>query len=233
MTSFLLASAAAGLAGFDPATFLIALGALGAGARRRSVLAFTLIVVGGSTVWGLVLTDVLGPRIRDIHWLHLARSGDTAAWVELTLSAVILTWGLVRLRIAHRRRRARGQLQEESSGSKGKDRGLVVMALGFVVVVVGDPAFDVQVVNAGHAHLTLNVAGWLIWVALSQFPLVILAVAMALGRYRRLAEIMRVGWLRAAPTARALATALILAAALVLAADAVDQLFFGHFLWNP
>lgn len=50
MTSFLLASAAAGLAGFDPASFLIALAALGAGVRRRSVLTFTGIVVGGTAL---------------------------------------------------------------------------------------------------------------------------------------------------------------------------------------
>ncbi|NKE10274.1 MULTISPECIES: hypothetical protein [Kocuria] len=234
MTSFLPASAAAGLAGFDPATFLIALGALGAGVRRRSVLTFTGIVVGGTALWGLLLSGVLGPRIRDVHWLHLARSGDLAAWIELALAAVILAWGLLRLRKSHRRRRARGQLPQETSETEGgMNRGLAVIGLGFVAVVVGDPAFDVQVVQAGHAPLALNVAGWLIWAALSQFPLVILAAAVGLGRYRRLAEIMRAGWLRAAPTASALATALILAAALVLAVDALDRLLFGHFLWNP
>ncbi|MDO5619022.1 hypothetical protein [Kocuria sp.] len=230
MIHFFLATAAAGLAGFDPAPFLIALGALGAGARRRSILTFTTVLVGGTAVWGLLLSSLLGPRIRDVHWLHLARSGNVAAWIMLALGTVLLAWGVLRLLRAHRlRRRPQShKIQDTPEGSNPKEakksRGLTVIALGFVAVVAGDPAFDVQVVQAGSAPLPLSAAGWVLWAALSQFPLVILTVAVAAGRYRRLAQIMRAGWLRAAPAVNALATALILAAGLLLAVDAVVRL---------
>jgi hypothetical protein len=51
---------ALGLAGIDPAELLLALGSLAAGARERTVLTFTGIVVAGTALLGTVLTLTLG-----------------------------------------------------------------------------------------------------------------------------------------------------------------------------
>ncbi|MDO5645428.1 MAG: hypothetical protein Q4G21_07045 [Dermabacter sp.] len=238
MSAFFASTVAAGLAGFDPASLLIGLGALASGRSRRAVLTFTALIVGGTAVWGVLLSSLLGPQIQALHHRHLASSGALAGGIELGLGVVVLGWGLWRLLRRNGRRgkdsgadSARDAQASPAAGGAASrsshSAGLALIALGFVAVVVGDPAFDVQVVESARVSLAASIAGWMLWSVLSQLPLVILACAVAIGRYRRLATWMDATWRRLSPIVHRLGTVLILAAGILLVADGLRRLLVG------
>ncbi|MCG2623327.1 hypothetical protein LVY72_15625 [Arthrobacter sp. I2-34] len=207
------------LGGFDPAPALIAAAALAAGFRRRHVLGFAALLIGGTAAWGLVLTVIGGARLGRVDWHALARGGAVAAWVELALG--LGGWALYR---ALRRRRP------ESSREVRSPWGLYATAAGFVAIVVFDLPFDVMVVASAGQPPVLAVPGWVAWAALSQAPLTLLGVAVAAGRHRSAVARLNRIWSRFAPVAGTVATACLAVAALVLLADAAQFLVRGHFL---
>lgn len=209
------------LGGFDPAPALIAAAALAAGIRRRHVLIFAALLLGGTALWGLVLSLTGGARLGRVDWHALARDGAVAAWVELALGLVAGGWALYRLL-----RRPR----PESAREVRSPWGLYATAAGFVAIVVFDLPFDVMVVASAAQPLFLTVPGWAAWAALSQAPLTILCAAAALGRHTAAAARMQSLWARLAPVAGTVATACLTAAALVLVADAAQFLARGRFL---
>lgn len=87
-----MAMSGLGLLGFDPGPGLIAAGALSMGARRRTIPLFALALIGGTTLWGVVLTLVLGPAIRSIRWLAVAES-PWGLGVAAVLAVALAWWG--------------------------------------------------------------------------------------------------------------------------------------------
>jgi hypothetical protein len=64
----LLTAFALGVASLDVARALVAVGAMGAGARLRALLAFGCFCILGTVAFGTVLSLVVGPRIEGIDW---------------------------------------------------------------------------------------------------------------------------------------------------------------------
>src|SRR3954467_8248412 len=90
------ASAALGVLGMDPAGALLAAAAMTAGARRREVMVFSVVVLLGTVVFGTVLTMALGDRLAGFDTSVLPHRG-TRAGIEAAASLALLVWVGIRL----------------------------------------------------------------------------------------------------------------------------------------
>lgn len=191
--SYLGAMTLLGGLGFDPAPMLISVAALSLGARRRKIILFATVLVLGTAAWGVAVTLVAGPAIRHVHWLALAES--VPGLVAATLVAVaLLAWGVVTLRTRWHRANLASIIDEgdaaasaparQSRAASGIAAGplpLLLVALAFIAVVLSDPPFPTAIVLSAHRSVVEVVLGFLIWAAVSQSPVVVLAVALSLG----------------------------------------------------
>src|SRR5215213_5290109 len=100
MTQLLLTAFALGLASLDFTATLLAVGALGGGARNRALLAFGCVCILGTAAFGTTLSLVIGPRIAGIDWgallPHDPAEDLMAALVEVLLGVGLVSWGTVR-----------------------------------------------------------------------------------------------------------------------------------------
>ena len=217
-------SLALGLAGIDPAGLVIALGALAAGARDRFVLWFALIVVVGTALLGTLLTLTVGQQLQELDWSSLLPSDGLGAALELGLAIALLVWAAIRLR--------RPEARPPRPARTGRyGAALLWTGVAFVLSAPLDPTFVGLVVVAGRGEPAAAVASaHLIWILVSQLPLVALVVAMILRRHAR-----AVAWVedlmpRARPVlAKVGSSALVLVGA-ILALDAVWWFATGRFL---
>ena len=224
MIDLLAPSLALGLAGIDPAGLLIALSALAAGARDRLVLWFALIVVVGTALLGTLLTLTVGQRLKELDWSSLLPSDGLGAALELTLAVGLLVWAAIRLR--------RPEARPPRPARKGR-HGAALLWVGVVFALSAplDPTFVGLVVVAGRGESTAAVASaHLIWILVSQLPLVALIVAMLLRRHAR-----AVAWVeglmpRARPVLAAVGTSALVLVGVVLAVDSVWWFVTGQFL---
>lgn len=223
LRDYAITVAMSGLGGFDPIPVLVLVAALGAGIRRRDVVAAAGILIGGTALLGFGLTEALGPALRHVGWHHVLRGGPLAAGLELAVGLALsayLGW-----RAGHRDPPSDDPSRRATSAS-----GLFLGTLVWVAIVVADPAFDVHVVAAAGEPWPVGLAGWLAWAAISQFPVVLLAAGIAGGLEERV-----MAWLRRAlsqwrPVLWWSVTILVgLAAALALA-DAASFFLRGQFL---
>lgn len=217
-------SLALGLAGIDPAGLLIALSALAAGARDRLVLWFALIVVVGTALLGTVLTLTVGQQLQELDWSSLLPSDGLGAALELALAVGLLVWAAIRLR--------RPEARPPRPARKGR-YGAALLWTGAVFALSAplDPTFVGLVVVAGRGESTAAVASaHLIWILVSQLPLVALVVAMTFRRYARAVAWVEGVMPRARPMlARVGSSALVLVGA-ILALDALWWFATGEFL---
>ena len=224
MLELVFASLALGLAGIDPAGLVIALGALAAGARERTVIGFALIVVLGTALLGTALTLTVGLQLQQFDWSSLLPPDWLGAVVELALASSLLVWALIRLR---------RPLARPPRPSRRSRSGVALLSAGvlFALSAPLDPTFLGLVLLAGREdHVVAVVSAHLIWIVVSQLLLVILVLAIMLRRHAR-----AVAWLQnLMPRARrGLATVGTGALAVVGAVLAIDALWWfvtGRFL---
>ena len=102
MAKLLLTAFALGLASLDFTGTLLAVGALGAGARTRALLAFGCFCILGTIAFGTALSLIVGSRISGIDWgmllPHDTTADRVAAFVDIVLGVGLLIWGIVRTR---------------------------------------------------------------------------------------------------------------------------------------
>src|SRR5215204_626526 len=101
----LLTAFALGLASFDITGALLAVGALGVGARTRALVTFGGFCILGTVAFGTALSLIVGPRIAGIDWGMLLPHDPTedrvAAFVDVVLGVGLLTWGIVHPKARH------------------------------------------------------------------------------------------------------------------------------------
>jgi hypothetical protein len=179
VAKLLLTAFALGLPSLDITAALLAVGALGAGARVRALMAFGCLCILGTIAFGTALSLIVGPRIAGIDWgkilPHSPTEDRVAAFVDIVLGVGLLIFGIVRT------------LRPGTHPPKpGVPRGLGLLSLAgagvlFALAAIADPAFVSLVVIAGRADLFwLVLAAHLTWTLVSHIPL-ILVLAMALS----------------------------------------------------
>ena len=223
MIELLLTALGLGLAGLDPSGALFAVGALGAGARERHVVAFGFVTLLGTAAFGTVLSLTVGPRITDLDWGFLFSS--PGALIEAALGLVLVAWG-----VAHARRPATRAPKPRSPRGRGP-AVLLAFAVLFALMAVLDPTFDALVVIAGRGEPFWSVAvAHSIWIVVSQAPLVLLLAAMAGGKHERFVARFGSFWERVRPAVGRLVTAAALLVGAFFMLDAGWWFATGEFL---
>ncbi|UFN45437.1 hypothetical protein [Nocardioides okcheonensis] len=224
MSGLFVTALALGTAGIDPAGVLLALGSLAAGARERTVLVFTAIVVAGTALLGTILTMTLGQQLQDFDWTSVLPPDWLGAAIEAVLAGALLAWAVARLR-----RRDVRPPRPARPGRTGS--ALVAGGLVFAASAPLDPTFVGLVVLAGRSESVPEIAlAHVTWIVTSQLPLIALAFAIMLRRHGRAVAWLRDLMPRARPVLARVGTATLVLAGLVMAADAAWWLVTGHFL---
>jgi hypothetical protein len=184
VTKLLLTAFALGLPSLDITAALLAVGALGAGARIRALMAFGCLCILGTIAFGTALSLIVGPRISGIDWgkilPHSPTEDRVAAFVDIVLGMGLLIWGIVRI------------LRPGTHPPKpGAPRALGLLSLAgagvlFALAAIADPAFVSLVLIAGRAEIFwLVLAAHLTWTLVSHIPLIlVLAMALSVGHQR-------------------------------------------------
>jgi hypothetical protein len=220
----LVAALGLGLAGLDPAGALIAVAALSAGARDGWVAMYGLVVLVGTAVFGTVLSLSLGARLAEVDWLALVPAGGGGAVLEIVLGAGLLVWAAVRLTRttvrAPKPRRVR-------AGSWG----LLGTGALFALSAVLDPTFVALTVLAGRGQdIGAVLAAQVLWVLISQAPLVLLLAVMARGGHERAVRRFTSWWERARPVVKTVITVALVLIGVVLVVDGLWWFVTGAFL---
>jgi hypothetical protein len=225
MIQLLAVAAGLGLAGIDPGGALIAIGALAMGARERDVLGFGLVSILGTALLGTVLSRTVGQRLLTVRWSALLPPDRLAALIELLIAAGLVWWAVVRLRKpAARPPRPNGRTRTTGTALLG-------LAVLWAAAAVLDPTFVGLVVLAGREDSVLTVAAaHLLWILVSQAPLLALMVAIARGHEKRAVAWFQRVWERARPVTFAVGTGALLLAGAVLALDSLWWFFTERFL---
>jgi hypothetical protein len=219
MVKLLLTAFALGLASLDFTGTLLALGALGAGAKNRALLAFGFVCILGTAAFGTTLSLVIGPRIAGIDWSRFLPHNPTedliAALVEVLLGLGLVVWGLVRT------------LRPSTTPPKPSvPRRLGLMSLAavgilFALAAIFDPPFLSLVVIAGRSeHFWSVAAAHSTWVFVSHAPLILLLVlALVIDHETVVARFQNV-WSRIRPLVVRLVTVAVLLAGTLILLDA-------------
>jgi hypothetical protein len=226
MVKLLLTAFALGLASLDFTGTLLALGALGAGARNRALVAFGFVSILGTAAFGTTLSLVIGPRIAGIDWAALLPHDTTedliAALVEVLLGIGLVSWGILRA------------VRPSATPPKPTvPRGLGLMSLAavgvlFALAAIFDPPFLSLVVIAGrYEHFWSVAAAHSTWVFVSHAPL-ILFLALALSTdHERLVARFQTSWSRIHPIIVRLVTGTVLIAGTLFLLDAAFYFITG------
>jgi hypothetical protein len=226
MVKLLLTAFALGLASLDFTATVLALGALGAGARDRALIAFGCVCILGTLVFGTTLSLVIGSRIAGLDWSSLLphdRAEDLiAAIVEVLLGAGLVIWGLVRA------------LRPTTTPPKPTvPRGVGFMSLAavgilFALAAIFDPPFLSLVVIAGRAeHFWSVVAAHSTWVFVSHAPLILLLVLAVSTDHDLVVVRFQTWWTKIRPITIRLVTGTVLLVGALLLLDATWYFLTG------
>jgi hypothetical protein len=228
VTKLLLTAFALGLASLDVTGALVAVGALGAGARTRALLAFGCFSILGTVAFGTALSLIVGPRIAGLDWGKLLPHNPTedrvAAFVQIILGVGLLIWGIVRTRRP-------GSRPPKPSAPRGL--GLTSLAgagMLFALAAIVDPTFVSLVVIAGRADLFWSViAAHSTWTFVSHVPLVLVLAFALSGESERVVVLVRTWWARISPWMVRLVTIVVLLVGTLFVLDALWWYVTGEF----
>lgn len=225
MIELILTALGLGVAGLDPAGALIAVGALGGGARERHVIAYGIVAIAGTVLLGTIISLAVGPRIADFDWSFLVPEDRTSAFIEMGLGIVLAAWGILRAR--------RPSVHAPKPRSPRGTGPLALISLGvlFALGAILDPTFvSLVVIAAQDGSFWTIVAAHSIWILLSQSPLVLLLVAMAGGKHEQAAVWFRSWWDRLRPAVSRIVTGAVIMVGVFLLVDAGWWFVTGEFL---
>jgi hypothetical protein len=219
MVTLLLTAFALGLASLDFTATVLALGALGAGARDRALIAFGCVCLLGTLAFGTTLSLVIGTRIASLDWRSLLPHDPTedliAAIVEVLLGVGLVIWGIVR---------ALKPTTTPPKPSVPHAVGLMSLAavgIVFALAAIIDPPFLSLVVIAGRSeHFWPIVAAHSTWVVVSHAPLILLLVLAVSTDHDLVVDRFQTWWTRIRPITIRLVTGTVLLVGALLILDA-------------
>ena len=227
MIKLLLTAFALGLASLDFTATVLALGALGAGARDRALLAFGCVCILGTLAFGTTLSLVIGTRLAGLDWSSLLPHDPAedliAAIVEVLLGVGLVIWGIVRALRPH-----------TTPPKPTVPRSLGLMSLAavgilFALAAIFDPPFLSLVVIAGRAeHFWPVVAAYSTWVFVSHAPLILFLVLAVSTDHGVVVNRYQSWWTRIRPIMDRLVTGTVLLVGALLLLDAAWYFLTGE-----
>ena len=220
MAKLLLTAFALGLASLDITGTLLAVGALGAGARTRALLAFGCFCILGTIAFGTALSLIVGSRISGIDWgmllPHDPSEDLVAAFVDIVLGVGLLIWGVVRI------------LRPDTHPPKPSvPRALGLLSLAgvgilFALAAIADPTFVSLVVIAGRAERFWSVlAAHSTWTLVSHVPLILVLVLALSVNHERVVVWVQSLFARISPWMVRLITGVVLLVGFLFLLDAL------------
>lgn len=189
----ILVSIGLGVLGLDVVGALLILMALAQGVSRRSVVLFSLIVLIGTAVYGVFLSLLLGESINEIAALLRQVPLATFKIAQLVLVGLLVLWICIRLLS----RNQKSRIKRLARFQKILSRGMVVVAILFVITAVLDPSFLALVAASGREGIFFDIiAAHLIWSFVGQIPLYVLTVAMVFRKEKIITEWFKRLWKR-------------------------------------
>jgi hypothetical protein len=180
--NLIFASIGLGILGLDIVGALLILMVLAQGAKKRSVVIFSLIVLFGTALFGVLLSLVLGEGINDLADILLKVPAEVWKTSQLVVALLLTAWIFLRvlkrnkITKAMKRRRLR-QLRKSLS------RGVMFVAVLFVISALLDPAFLALIAASGREGVFFDiVAAHLIWSFVGQIPLYVVTVAILFNK---------------------------------------------------
>ena len=226
MTQLLLTAFALGLASLDFTATVLVVGALGAGARDRALLAFGSVCILGTA--GVRHDALARDRPPDRRYRlgallpHNPTEDLIAALVEVVLGIGLVVWGIVRA------------LRPNTTPPKPTvPRALGLMSLAgvgilFALAAIFDPPFFSLVVIAGrYEHFWSVVAAHSTWVMVSHAPLILLLVLALTTDHERVVTRFQSWWSRLRPIVFRLVTGAVFLAGALLLLDAAWYFITG------
>lgn len=168
-----------GLAGIDPVGMMLLIAAMTAGASKKQIYLYGLLVLAGTTILGLTLSAILGAGFAQIT-SHIegainSFSDRTWTWISFVIIAVLLYFASKRLLAKDKK--------EEGAGAKG-GKGLIAGAGFMVFTAITDPTFIALMGLAGQVNnLALSILYSLLWTLISQASLFLLIGAVIFGKH--------------------------------------------------
>jgi hypothetical protein len=209
VVKLLLTAFALGLASLDFTGTLLAVGALGAGARTRALLAFGCFCILGTIAFGTALSLIVGSRISGIDWgmllPHDTTADRVAAFVDIVLGVGLLIWGVVRI------------LRPDTHPPKPSvPRALGLLSLAgvgilFALAAIADPTFVSLVVLAAHST----------WTLVSHVPLILVLVLALSVNHERVVVWVQSLFARISPWMVRLITGVVLLVGFLFLLDAL------------
>ena len=229
MDKLLLTAFALGLASLDFTGTLLALGALGAGAKNRALLAFGFVCILGTAAFGITLSLVIGPRISGIDWSRFLPHNPTedliAALVEVLLGLGLVAWGLVRT-LSPSTTPPKPTVPRSLGFSS-----LAAVGILFALAAILDPPFLSLVVIAGRSeHVWSVAAAHSTWVLVSHAPLILLLVLALVIDHEIVVARFQSVWSRVRPIVVRLVTVTVLLAGTLLVLDAAWYFITGDLI---
>lgn len=226
MIELLGAAVGLGIVGLDPIGALVAIGALAGGTRDRVVVAFGVTVVSVTAAFGAALSLIVGTRLAEINWRVLDTGHGFWAAAEAAVGTLLLIWAARRLR--------RPQTQPAEPRANRGRLALIGTGVLFGIGAILDPTFVALVVLAGRQGSLIEASlAHLIWILVSQAPLVAIVGAVLTGNHAAMVNWFSAQRQRRSRTFSRIGIGLACVAGLVLLVDAGWWLVTGGFLIEP
>lgn len=222
--------------GFDPAGAVLAVAALGAGARRRALSALVVAYLVTITVLGVTATAIVRAAAGTTRVIELERWARTHHLIgigEVVIGGALLVAALIVVVLGRGRTPDRAETPEPR-GIIGRSAAALrrpgPVALGGALVAVSlvvDPAFGLLGVAARDQPLWHWPAAWLAWGALSQILLLAVWVTVLLDRRGQITELIAAAVQWVVARSRFLLVALLVVVGLYLLINGVPRLAPG------
>jgi hypothetical protein len=229
MVKLLLTAFALGLASLDFTGTLLALGALGAGAKDRALLAFGCVSILGTLAFGTTLSLLIGPRLAGMDWGALLPHNPTedriAAFIEVLLGVGLIGWGIVR-----------ASKPSATPPKPTAPRGIGLLSLAavgvpFALAAIFDPTFVSLVVIAGRSqHFQSILAAHSTWAFVSHAPLILLLTFALVADHERVVNRFQSLWTRVRPFIARFATIVAFLVGIAFLLDAAWYYVTGELL---
>lgn len=207
LDSFWITVIALGIAGLDPVGALLGISALTAGSKRLFVVLYGAIVMVTTVIVGTVLSLTAASFSITIDWSFPWIPDPVWAVGQFAVGMALLAFGIKRLRSQ------RSTDDEQPRKHLGSPITLIGVGLLFGITAPTDPTFVGLSYLVGRTEsLFAIIAAHSTWILISQLPLTILIIAVAMNKHHAVTRRIQAVWNKVSPVFTHTITGLVSAA---------------------